>query len=72
MGVNPNSLGLGGHYGFTHVIQPGQPPVVKPPVSVSEVTNPSEMMAIGDGFHGNGTEIWGCKLNRVNEQTRGQ
>lgn len=59
IGVSVNSsLGLGGHYGITHVTQPGQPPVVKPPISVSEVTNPSEMMAIGDGFHGNGAEIF--------------
>lgn len=59
LGVSSNfSLGLGGHYGFTHSMQAGQPPVVKPPVSVSEVLNPSEMMAIGDGFHGNGTEIF--------------
>ena len=58
IGVNSNSLGLGGHYGFTHVIQAGQPPVVKPPVNASEIINPSEMMAIGDGFHGNGTEIF--------------
>ena len=58
VGVNTNSLGLGGHYGFTHVLQPGQPPVVKPPVMASEIVSPSDMMAIGDGFHGNGTEIY--------------
>jgi prepilin-type processing-associated H-X9-DG protein len=58
VGVNSNSLGLGGHYGFTHVIQAGQPPVVRPPVNEPEVLNPSEMMAISDGFHGNGTEIF--------------
>lgn len=58
IGVNSNSLGLGGHFGFTHVIQPGQPPVVKPPVNASEVINPSEMMAISDGFHGDGSEIF--------------
>jgi len=59
VGVSSNfSLGLGGHYGFTHVLQAGQPPVVKPPVMASEIANPSDMMAIGDGFHGNGTEIY--------------
>jgi len=58
IGANSNSLGLGGHYGFTHVITPGQPPVVKPPVNALEIANPSEMMSIGDGFHGNGTEIF--------------
>jgi prepilin-type N-terminal cleavage/methylation domain-containing protein/prepilin-type processing-associated H-X9-DG protein len=56
--VSNSSLGLGGHYGFTHSMQEGQPAVVKPPVSPSEVKNPSGMMAIGDGFHGNGTEIF--------------
>jgi prepilin-type N-terminal cleavage/methylation domain-containing protein/prepilin-type processing-associated H-X9-DG protein len=59
IGVSSNfSLGLGGHYGFTHVMQAGQPAVVKPPVTISEVISPSEMMAIGDGFHGNRTEIF--------------
>lgn len=58
IGVSSNSLGLGGHYGFTHVMQAGQPPVVKPSVSASEVVSPSEMMAIGDGIHGKGTELF--------------
>ena len=59
IGVSSNSsLGLGGHYGFTHVTQVGQPPVVKPPVAMSEIVSPSDMMAIGDGFHGNGTELF--------------
>lgn len=58
IGVSTNSLGLGGHYGFTHVLRPGQFPVVKPPVRASEVITPSEMMAIGDGFHGIGTELF--------------
>lgn len=59
IGVSSNfSLGLGGHYGFTHTTKAGVPPVVKPPVSVTEVVNPSEMMAMGDGFHGNGKEIF--------------
>jgi prepilin-type N-terminal cleavage/methylation domain-containing protein/prepilin-type processing-associated H-X9-DG protein len=59
IGVSSNSsLGLGGHYGFTHSMKEGQPPVVKPPVTPSEVSNPSGMMAIGDGFHGNGEEIF--------------
>ena len=59
IGVSSNSsLGLGGHYGFAHVLQAGQPPVVKPPVMASEIASPSDMMAIGDGFHGNGIEIY--------------
>ncbi len=41
-----NSLGLGGH----HVWHNGQ--FTAPPVSESEVANPSGMMAIGDGFCG--------------------
>jgi len=56
--VSSDSLGLGGHYGLSHVTQTGQPPVVKPPVSASEVADPADMMAIADGFHGNGTEIY--------------
>jgi prepilin-type processing-associated H-X9-DG protein len=31
--------------------------VLKPPVNASAIVNPSEMMAIGDGFHGNGAQI---------------
>ena len=59
IGVSSNfSLGVGGHYGFTHTIQPGDPPVVKPAVLVSEVLSPSEMMAIGDGFHGTGADLY--------------
>jgi prepilin-type processing-associated H-X9-DG protein len=58
IGVSSNfSLGLGGRYGFAHSMREGQPPVVKPPIPVSEVVNPSELMAIGDGFHGKGVEI---------------
>lgn len=58
VGVNSNSLGLGGHYGITNVLRAGQPPVLKPPVMVSEVASPSDMMAIGDGLHGNGTQLY--------------
>jgi len=58
IGVSSNSLGVGGHYVFTHVMQAGQPPVVKPPVNALEIVSPGEMMAIGDGFHGNGTQLF--------------
>jgi prepilin-type processing-associated H-X9-DG protein/prepilin-type N-terminal cleavage/methylation domain-containing protein len=58
IGVNSSSLGLGGHYGFTHVLKAGQPPIVEPPVNAPEVINPTEMMAISDGFDGNGTQIF--------------
>ncbi len=58
VGASLDSLGLGGHYGFTHVPAVGMPPVVKPPVSVSDIVAPSEMMAVGDGFHGTGTELF--------------
>jgi prepilin-type processing-associated H-X9-DG protein/prepilin-type N-terminal cleavage/methylation domain-containing protein len=44
--TDTNSLGLGGHYVWN------PPRVPAPPVSESEVVNPSEMMAIGDGFIG--------------------
>jgi prepilin-type N-terminal cleavage/methylation domain-containing protein/prepilin-type processing-associated H-X9-DG protein len=56
IGFSVNSLGLGGTHG------PGGVPngalwVLKPPVSESAVVAPSEMMAIGDGFHGSGDKI---------------
>ncbi|HXT42323.1 MAG TPA: H-X9-DG-CTERM domain-containing protein [Candidatus Angelobacter sp.] len=41
-----NSLGLGGHNVWNG------PRLAAPPVNESEVANPSEMMAIGDGFEG--------------------
>lgn len=58
LGVSSNSLGLGGHYGFTNATAPGRPPVVKPPVTTSEVMSPSDMIAIGDGLHGNRSDIF--------------
>jgi prepilin-type N-terminal cleavage/methylation domain-containing protein/prepilin-type processing-associated H-X9-DG protein len=60
IGTNSDSLGLGGTYGFTHTVQVGSQayPVVKPPLAQSAVVSPSEMMAIGDGFHGNGDMIF--------------
>ena len=51
-----NPLGLGGHMS-------GGPDGMAPPVSESEVVNPSEMMAIGDGFWGNGNLIGDGSLN---------
>jgi prepilin-type N-terminal cleavage/methylation domain-containing protein/prepilin-type processing-associated H-X9-DG protein len=44
--TDTNSLGLGGHYVWTASRLPA------PPISESEVVSPSEMIAIGDGFHG--------------------
>jgi len=41
-----NAMGLGGHYVWV------APRLPAPPVNESEVTIPSEMMAIGDGFTG--------------------
>jgi prepilin-type processing-associated H-X9-DG protein/prepilin-type N-terminal cleavage/methylation domain-containing protein len=58
VGARSDSFGLGGHYGFTHSTGVGIPPVVKPRVSASEIIAPSEMIAIGDGFHGNGSEVF--------------
>jgi prepilin-type processing-associated H-X9-DG protein/prepilin-type N-terminal cleavage/methylation domain-containing protein len=45
--IDTNSLGLGGLHGWS------EPNGTAPPVSESEVTTPSEMMAMGDGFIGN-------------------
>lgn len=47
--TNIDSLGLGGHV----VIGKGANHSTAPPVSVSEVAVPSEMLAIGDSFAGN-------------------
>ena len=49
-------LGLGGHVSWG-------PDGMAPPVSESEVVNPSEMMAIGDGFWGNDNVIGDNSLN---------
>jgi len=46
-----NSLGLGGHFMWNASRSPA------PPVKESEVANPSEMMAIGDGFLGGSNVI---------------
>ena len=46
-----NSVGLGGHYVWNANHHPA------PPVSESEITSPSEMMAIGDGFYGSNGRI---------------
>jgi len=63
--VNTNSIGLGGHHAYGLALNPGnarRDPVS--PVVGTEVVNPSEMMAIGDGFAGgngilkDGTELW--------------
>ena len=58
IGTNLASLGLGGTYGFSHAPAVGMASVVKPPVLAFAIVNPSEMMAIGDGLHGNATEIF--------------
>jgi prepilin-type processing-associated H-X9-DG protein/prepilin-type N-terminal cleavage/methylation domain-containing protein len=44
--TDTNSLGLGGHYNFSVSHLPA--PAIRP----SEVADPSDMMAIGDGFEG--------------------
>ncbi len=56
IGYDVDSLGLGGTRGPA-CTPPGATFVVKPPVSESSVAKPSEMMAIGDGFHGNADRI---------------
>jgi prepilin-type N-terminal cleavage/methylation domain-containing protein/prepilin-type processing-associated H-X9-DG protein len=59
IGENPDSLGLGGTYGLAHSVWVGSVgyPLYKPPVNQSAIVNPSEMMAMGDGFEGNGDNI---------------
>lgn len=62
IGTETYSSGLGGTYGFSHIV-PGMSgknnlPVSKPAVEQSAVASPSQMMAIGDGFHGNSNHIF--------------
>jgi prepilin-type processing-associated H-X9-DG protein len=64
VGADTNSLGLGGTFGFTHTVpypsgfSGSGIPVVKPAIAASQVSSPSEMMAIGDGFHGNRDQVF--------------
>lgn len=60
IGTNSDSLGLGGTYGFSHTVQVGSQgwPIVKPAVNESAVATPSAMMAVGDGIHGTGTQLF--------------
>jgi prepilin-type processing-associated H-X9-DG protein/prepilin-type N-terminal cleavage/methylation domain-containing protein len=46
------SLGLGGHNGMGNLLADGKI-IFAPPVNESEMANPSDMMAIGDGLIGN-------------------
>jgi prepilin-type N-terminal cleavage/methylation domain-containing protein/prepilin-type processing-associated H-X9-DG protein len=57
IGDHKDSLGLGGHCGMANM-PVGAQPVYKPPVNESEIKSPSEMMAIGDGFYGEGPKIY--------------
>ena len=57
IGNRKDSLGLGGHKGMASA-PVGTIPDYKPPVSESEIVNPSEMMAIGDGFYGSDSKIY--------------
>ena len=56
IGFSVDSLGLGGTYGPA-CTPAGETYVVKPPATESTVVEPSEMMAIGDGFHGDSNRI---------------
>lgn len=64
IGTGTNSLGLGGMFGFAHSVpypsgfKGSGIPVVKPAVKDSLVLHPSEMMALGDGFYGEGDQIY--------------
>lgn len=60
LGTNVNASGLGGRFAAEH----------KPPVNEADIVSPSETMAIGDGFEGNGSQIftgggllWRCNYN---------
>lgn len=62
--TDTNSLGLGGHFVWDDSTE-NHSPRLAPPVNESEVTNPSEMMAIGDSFmggngiiHDGGFNLW--------------
>ncbi len=55
IGTNSDASGLGGTYGWGHLRNARL--VIKPPVSESAVVAPSDMMAIGDGFRGDGSHI---------------
>ena len=54
---SPDSLGLGGHKGVPQRSAPAKFWSTAPPVAESEVVDPSDMMAIGDGFIGGGGVI---------------
>jgi prepilin-type processing-associated H-X9-DG protein/prepilin-type N-terminal cleavage/methylation domain-containing protein len=56
IGTEILASGLGGTYGFSHTSN--SIPVTKPAIPQSAVLRPSEMMAIGDGFHGNKENIY--------------
>jgi prepilin-type processing-associated H-X9-DG protein/prepilin-type N-terminal cleavage/methylation domain-containing protein len=75
IGARLSSLGLGGQYGFLNVPSGSKSgiPVVKPPVSESDIANPSEMLAIGDGFDGQGSQLYdgGSLLWRENHFSGG-
>jgi prepilin-type processing-associated H-X9-DG protein/prepilin-type N-terminal cleavage/methylation domain-containing protein len=64
IGADTNSLGLGGTYGFIHTVPfsvgntKGGYSIVRPAISDSLVVSPSEMMAIGDGFEGQGNQLF--------------
>jgi prepilin-type processing-associated H-X9-DG protein len=51
-----NSLGIGGQYPWR------KPNLTVPPVPESEVVNPSEMIALGDGFVGHDNLLLGGEL----------
>ncbi len=56
LGFAADGLGLGGTCGPA-LTTPGQTYILKPPVSEAAVAQPSEMIALGDGFHGSGNKI---------------
>lgn len=64
---NAMNLGLGGHYGW----QAGPDGTMAPPVRDSEVVNPSQLIALGDGFEGgNGIIVDGGYILHRNDGAR--
>jgi len=51
-----DALGLGGHHGMGN-LRADKKVIFAPPVAETEIANPSDMMAVGDGFIGNDVSV---------------
>jgi prepilin-type processing-associated H-X9-DG protein len=61
VGINSNSFGLGGH--TLSLLQANGQTIIKPkvanvPVKEADIASPSQMMAIADGVHGSGDQLF--------------